>query len=230
MATSRKKAGRRPARRGKSKRRPGWFRFAAVAVACATFALGWVSAGWVVGLDRVVRARFEGQRFRVPSRVYSAPSILYPGLDWKLVDLEGSLRRLGYRRVTDTRGLEPGQYVWGNNRVRLFVQAFDHPSRPEPARDVVLRLRGSRIDEIRELPAGREIWALLLAPEQIGAYYGPDHEQRDLVTREEVPPGLQDRLRAPMRLTTQDSGFLAFNRCFSAVCVAARPADFRQHR
>jgi len=149
-----------------------------------------------VGLDRVVRARFEGQRFRVPSRVYSAPSILYPGLDWKLVDLEGSLRRLGYRRVTDTRGLEPGQYVWGNNRVRLFVQAFDHPSRPEPARDVVLRLRGSRIDEIRELPAGREIWALLLAPEQIGAYYGPDHEQRDLVTREEVPPVLVDAILA----------------------------------
>ncbi len=175
---------------------PRWFRPAALVVVVATFALGWVTAGWVVGLDRVVRGRFEGQRFRVPSRVYSAPILLYPGLDWKLVDLGGLLRRLGYRRVTDTRKIEPGQYVWGERRVRIFVHAFDHPSRPEPARDVVLRLNGRRIEEIRQLPAGREIWALPLEPEQIGAYYGPDREQRELVTLDELPPTLVDAVLA----------------------------------
>ncbi len=149
-----------------------------------------------MSLDRVVRARFEGQRFRVPSRVYSAPTILYPGLDWKLIDLEGSLRRLGYRRVKQTRGLEPGQYVWGDRRVRIFVHAFDHPSRPEPARDVSLRLSGRSIEQIFQLPSGREIFALPLEPEQIGAYYGPDREQRELVTLDEVPPVLVDAVLA----------------------------------
>ena len=145
------------------------------------FIVGWLTASWVAQLDRSVQARFEGQRFRVPSRVYTAPSIIYPGLDWKLVDLEATLRRLGYRRARGTRNLEPGQYVWGRSRVRVHLHAFEHPSRPEPARDVVLRLVGDQIEEIRSLPGGREMGALLLQPEQVGAYYGPDREQRELV-------------------------------------------------
>ena len=40
-------------------------------------------------------------------------------------------------------------------QMRIFVHAFDHPSRPEPARDVVLRLSGHSIEEIRQ----REIQA-----------------------------------------------------------------------
>ncbi|NIM01932.1 MAG: hypothetical protein GTN89_14210, partial [Acidobacteria bacterium] len=55
--------------------------------------------------DRVVRARFDGQRFRVPSRVYSAPAIVYPGLDAKLSDLRGVLVRLGYRASRDAKSV-----------------------------------------------------------------------------------------------------------------------------
>jgi penicillin-binding protein 1B len=160
------------------------------------FIVGWLTAGWVAQLDRSVQARFEGQRFRVPSRVYTAPSIIYPGLDWKLVDLEATLRRLGYRRARGTRNLEPGQYVWGRSRVRVYLHAFEHPSRPEPARDVVLRLVGDQIEEIRSLPGGREMGALLLPPEQVGAYYGPDREQRELVMLDEVPRHLVDAVLA----------------------------------
>jgi penicillin-binding protein 1B len=165
-------------------------------VGLLAFTAGWLAAGWVAGLDRIVQARFEGQRFLVPSRVYTAPAIVYPGLDWKLVDLEGTLRRLGYRRTDSTRQLAPGHYLWGSSRVRVHLHAFEHPSRPEPARDVVLRLAGSQIEEIRSLPGGREMGALLLQPEQIGAYYGPDREQRELIRLEEVPPHLVDAVLA----------------------------------
>ena len=168
----------------------------ALGVIGVAFVGGWLAAGWVVSLDRIVQRRFEGQRFQVPSRVYSAPTIIYPGLDWKLIDLEGGLRRLGYRKVAETKSLEPGQYIWGASRVRIRVRAFAHPSRPEPARDVVVRFSGNKIEEIRELPAGREIWALPLEPEQIGAYYGPDREQRDLVVLDELPPHVIDAVLA----------------------------------
>jgi len=57
-----------------------------------------------------VVARFEGRLFRVPSRVLSAPAILYPGLDWKRVDLRGALVRLGYREARVMR-VEPGRTV-----------------------------------------------------------------------------------------------------------------------
>ena len=195
--TSRPRGRRARRPRGRAPRRfTRWLKLAALGIAGVGFVAGWISAGWVVSLDRVVTSRFEGQRFRVPSRVYTAPTIVYPGLDWKLVDLEGTLRRLGYRRARSSKDLEPGQYVWEGSRVRIHLHAFEHPSRPEPARDVVLLLVGSTIEEIRSIPGGREMGALLLEPEQIGAYYGPDREQRELIRLDEVPPHLVDAIFA----------------------------------
>jgi len=181
-----------------ARRRPilRWLRLAAIAVIGAAFAGGFASAGYVLRLDGVVRERFEGQRFLVPSRVYSAPSILYPGLDWKLIDLEGTLLRLGYRRVLSSDELEPGRYLWSPGRVRIHLRSFHHPSRPEPAHDVVLRLDGRQIEQILELPEGHELGAVMLEPEAIGAYYGPDREQRELVKLEEVPRHLVNAIFA----------------------------------
>jgi len=162
----------------------------------AGFAAGFATAVYVVRLDRIVVARFAGPHFRVPSRVFSAPTILYPGLNYELIDLRGTFERLGYREAEETRDLPPGRFVWGRGRVRVHLRAFEPPSRPEPPRDVVLRLSGKTIEEIRELPRGRELGAVLLEPEQIGAYYGPEREQRDLVTLDEVPDHLVDAILA----------------------------------
>ena len=96
------RAGNRESGRAPRRQAVRWLRVAAIAVGGVAFVAGWITAGWVVGLDRIVRSRFEGQRFQVPSRVYSAPMILYPGLDWKLVDLDATLRRLGYRKARAT--------------------------------------------------------------------------------------------------------------------------------
>jgi penicillin-binding protein 1B len=161
-----------------------------------SFLAGFGSSIRVYQLDRTVVARFEGRRFVVPSRVYSAPAMLYPGLDWKLVDLPGTLRRLGYREAARARALAPGQYAWGPSHARIHLRAFEHPSRPEPARDVVLRLDGNVVRDIRALPSGRELGAVALEPEQIGAYYGPDREQRELVSLGEVPRHLIEAVLA----------------------------------
>src|SRR5262245_16169956 len=173
-----------------------WLKRAALGMGALGFVGGFAAAGYVVKLDRIVRERFEGQRFRVPSRVYSAPSILYPGLDWKLIDLEGTLLRLGYRRVLSSEELEPGSYLWSPGRVRVYLRSFHHPSRPEPAHDVVLRLDGRQIEQILELPGGQELGAVMLEPESIGAYYGPDREQRELVVLDEVPRHLVNAIFA----------------------------------
>ena len=192
-----RKAGARKSGATRGKRRTqGRLRLAAFAVVGLAFAGGFAAALWVVQLDRVVVSRFSGRRFTVPSRVYSAPTIVYPGLDYKLMDLEGTLRRLGYRSARKTSELQPGQYVWGSSRVRVHLRAFEHTTRPEPARDVVLRLSGSTIEEVRELPTGRSLGALMLEPEQIGAYYGLDREQREIVRLDELPGHLVDAVLA----------------------------------
>ena len=200
----------------------------ALGVLLVSFAAGFATTVYAVSLDRRVRERFEGMRFRLPSRVYSAPTILYPGLDWKLVDLRGALERLGYREALDTRSLPPGQYAWGEHRVRVHLRAFEHPSRPEPARDVVLRLRGSTIAQIRSLPGGGEMGAILLEPEQIGAYYGPHREQRELVQLEQLPRHLIDAVLAVEDQRFESHPGIDLQRIVGAMLANLRAGSIRQ--
>jgi penicillin-binding protein 1B len=160
----------------------------------AGFVAGFASSVVVIRLDRIVQARFEGQRFRVPSRVYSSPSIIYPGLDIELADLRGTFVRLGYREAGSDGSVQQGQYSWQKHRIRAHLRAFEHPTRSEPARDVVFRIRDGFIEEILELPLGRTLGAVLIEPEQLGAYYGPDREQRELVELEDLPSHLVDAI------------------------------------
>jgi penicillin-binding protein 1B len=193
-------------RRGFESRRARWrrvLRFTALALVCGGFLAGFSVARYTIHLDRIVRARFEGRLFRVPSRVMSAPTILYPGLDWKRIELPGTLERLGYREIGRSDALPVGHFSWEDRRVRLHRRPFDHPSRAEPARDIALRLSGTTIEELRDVQTGRELGALLLEPELVGTYYGPDHQQRELVRAGDVPPHLVDAI-----LAVEDQRFL----------------------
>ncbi len=160
------------------------------------FVAGFASSVVVIRLDRIVTTRFEGQRFRVPSRVYSAPTILYPGMDVDLASLRDIFVRLGYREAGSDGSVQQGQYSWQKHRVRVHLRAFEHPTRAEPARDVVFRIRGGYIDEILELPKGRTLGAVLIEPEELGAYDGPDRTQRELIGLDDLPPHLVDAIMA----------------------------------
>ena len=81
----------------------GPVRIVATAIGIAAFVGGFAFALVLLDLDRTVRARFEGVQFRVPSRVFSAPTILYPGLDWKRAEL-----RLDDTGSRDDDGPRPG--------------------------------------------------------------------------------------------------------------------------
>ena len=157
---------------------------------------GFWASSWVLEQDRIVVARFEGRRFSVPSKVLSAPTILYPGLDWKRIQLPETLERLGYRERNAAGDLAPGRYRWEPDRLWLYLRAFEPPSRAEPARAVVIRLDGNLIDSIRERSSGREVGAVLLEPQLVGAYYGPDRQQRHLVRLEDLPRHLSDAVLA----------------------------------
>ncbi|MFP8874904.1 MAG: PBP1A family penicillin-binding protein [Myxococcota bacterium] len=192
------------------------------------FACGFLLSIWIVRLDRIVVARFEGRRFEVPSVVLSAPTILYPGMDWRTQGLRDTLRRLGYREQQARGALTRGSFRWQRTRAQIHLRAFEHPSRSEPARVVEIRLKGSKLGEIRELPDGRELGAVLVEPERIGAYYGRQREQRDLVHLTEVPPHLIAAI-----LATEDRRFeshhgIDFRRVGGALLVNLRAGRIRQ--
>ncbi len=167
-----------------------------LALAMAAFVVGLFVAQWVVRLDREVVARFEGRRFDVPSKVFAAPTVVYPGMDWQRVDLAGWLRRLGYREQSGDRDLDPGRYTWAPGELRVHLRAFDHPMRPEPAREVVFFLEAGRIRDIVDLADDRFLDVVVLEPEPVSAFLGSEREQRDLVSIDEVPEHLVDAIYA----------------------------------
>ncbi len=161
-----------------------------IALALLAFGLGMFCGRGLGRLDRIVTSRFEGRLFRVPSRVYTAPTILYPGLNIDRAGLPATLERLGYRREPNGRVERPGGFFWEQGRLKLHLRAFDHPTRPEPARRISLELYGRDIDQILDLETRRELSAVLVEPEPVGAYFGPNREQRELVRLDEVPESL----------------------------------------
>jgi penicillin-binding protein 1B len=240
--SKRKKAARKAPARKSARKRVGagsggqkpparrYLRTLVRALALLAFFAGLATASWLVEMDKVVVERFEGQRFVVPSKVYSAPGILYPGLDADLIDLRGTLARAGYREQTVTigRSLRPGLYRWSDNRLRVYLRAFDHPTRSESARDIVIRFEGSVIAEIRELPRSREVGAVLLEPELIGSYFGSEREQRELIEIDRVPQHLVDAV-----LSVEDRRFTSHHgvdltRIAGAVLANLRAGGVRQ--
>ncbi|MDG2050693.1 MAG: PBP1A family penicillin-binding protein [Myxococcota bacterium] len=151
---------------------------------------------WVLELDRVVVDRFEGRTFSVPSRVFSAPLIVYPGADWQRLELADWLLRLGYREQPEGGALEPGRYVWSPGRLRVHLRAFDHPARPEPARELIFELAQSQVVGIEDVQTSKLMDVVVLEPEPVSAFLGRDREQRDLVEIDEVPPHLVDAIFA----------------------------------
>ena len=145
----------------------------------------WV-AGWLLDLDKMVVSRFEGRRFSVPSRVYAAPIVIYPGVDWQRLDLAGWLARMGYREQQEAGPLVVGHYRWLPGRLRVHLRGFDHPQLPEENRKVEFRLEQGRVREMRD-DHGEPVAVVALEPEPISSFYGSNREQRDLVAIEDVP-------------------------------------------
>jgi penicillin-binding protein 1B len=206
---------------------------AALVVLVGGFGVGFLVGGRLVQLDRVVVSRFEGQRFRVPSRVLSAPTVLYPGLDIERIGLRNLLDRLGYRSEVrrgrlDLGRLAIGHQAWAKGGARVHLRGFDHPTRPERPRDVLLRLDGKVVREIRELPEGRPLGAVLLEPEPVGSYYGPDREQRDLVQLADVPQHLVDAILAVEDQRFQSHHGVDVRRIVGAAIANLKAGSIRQ--
>ena len=191
---------------------------------CGGFAL----SRWVLELDDIVVARFEGRTFSLPSRVFSAPLVLYPGADWQRLGLADWLLRLGYREQPEGGRLGPGRYEWLPGALRVHLRSFEHPARSEPARELLFRFAEGQVIEIEDLQDQQAIDVVILEPEPVSAFLGTDREQRDLVRVDEVPPHLIDAIFA-----VEDQRFAAHHgvdgrRVLGAVLANVQAGRIRQ--
>ena len=190
-ARARASRGGSASRRGRARRSlVGTLRWLGRISAVGAFVGGLWLSSWVLKLDRQVVARFEGRTFSVPSKVYAAPTVVYPGMDWQQIDLRGWLARLGYREQPEAGALEPGRFVWLPGELHVHLRAFEHPLRPEPNRDLIFHLGEGIIQQVVDRRSHAPVDVVVLEPEPVSAFLGSNREQRDLIRLDELPRDL----------------------------------------
>ncbi|MGA9261329.1 MAG: PBP1A family penicillin-binding protein [Desulfobacterales bacterium] len=171
-----------------------WLLILLVLVSAAVTLYGWHLSGRI-------EKRFSARLWRVPSTVYSDTTLLYPGQGFDQKNLTEKLKSLGYRTVTG-RPNNQGEMRMTKGSVEVYLNDFKIPSQHRPGHPVRLRFDGGHIKSIERIDTGDRLPVMELEPEEIGQFYGPERERRQLVSIRQVPPKL---VRAVM--AAEDSRF-----------------------
>ena len=98
-------------------------------------ALGLIGILFVAGLSlNVYREMMKintGTLWRLPTRIYSSPFELRPGVDIREMGLTGRLTHLGYRNSLAAES--PGQYCLLRNSIIIYLHPFEYPEGPQKA-------------------------------------------------------------------------------------------------
>ena len=144
-------------------------------------------------LDLIVREKFSGAKWSLPSHVYSRPLELYEGLALSRDQLLWELGVLGYRQVD--RITAAGQFRRQGNRIDIRSRVFEFWDGEQAARHIQLQFDAVGIRAIAD-GAGKPLALARLEPLLIGGIY-PEHlEDREFVALEQLPPYLIDSLLA----------------------------------
>lgn len=138
-----------------------------------------------IHLDRVIRGKFEGQRWALPARVFARPLELYAERPLLPEQLQAELDRLGYQPSATLAA--PGSYGRDGERFRIRTRPFRFWDGQEPARFLDLRLSEGRVAELTDAEGGPAPALVRLDPMLIASIYPTHNEDRVLVRRKEIP-------------------------------------------
>jgi penicillin-binding protein 1B len=146
---------------------------------------GWYLKSW----EKTVTEKFEGKKWRLPSKIYSDSFFLYVGISLPAAELKEKLRRLGYHAVGSTP-TNKGEYRYqpSNGLWDIYLQDFVYPTEPFKGYPVRITLERSIITHIENLVNGEEIFSLELEPELVSGLYDQIWQERRVVSLSQVPP------------------------------------------
>ena len=151
-------------------------------------------------LDSVVKQRFEGQLFDLPTVVYARILTLSPGDAFSRQELQNELEVLNYRKVSHPKF--PGEYAASSSKIELIRRPFEFADGPEPDRHVMLHFDSGTLNRIQSLESTGDLGYLRLEPKMLGMLEKDSEEQRLFLRREQFPEIIVDAL-----LVTEDRHF-----------------------
>jgi penicillin-binding protein 1B len=146
---------------------------------------GWYLKDW----EKTVTEKFEGKKWRLPSKIYSDSYLLYVGISLRSEELKEKLRRLGYQEVQGAPNSK-GQYRYQASKglLEIYLQDFVYPTETFKGYPVRIAFQGSAIARIENSVDGEEIFSLELEPELVSGLYDQIWQERRVVSLKEVPP------------------------------------------
>ncbi|MCU7933318.1 MAG: penicillin-binding protein 1B [Candidatus Thiodiazotropha sp. (ex Dulcina madagascariensis)] len=187
MAKKRTRQGKTGPGRGRRGRWRRWVVLGLVALSLATLL-------YILYLDRIVQARFEGQRWAVPAKVYGRSLDLYPGAPVTPEHLKQTLDGLGYRRVKHPD--RPGNYSSYRGRFLLRTRAFRFPDIHRSSDYLEVLFDGQGVSSLKRAASGDPVGHYRIEPRLIGSLTSAHGEDRILLKREQLPELLVNALIA----------------------------------
>lgn len=139
--------------------------------------------------EQQVTEKFEGQKWRFPSKIYSDSYPLYVGISFRFEELIEKLRRLGYFETQATPNAK-GEYRIdrADGVIEIFLHDFDYPAEPVKGFPVRISTQGNTVTRIENAANDKELFALEIEPEVVTGLYERIWQERRIVKLAEVPP------------------------------------------
>ncbi|MDR9828428.1 penicillin-binding protein 1B [Vibrio sp. FNV 38] len=151
-------------------------------------------------LDTVVRQKFDGQLFDLPTVVYARILTLTPGQEITIQEVRNELDVLNYRKVSQPK--YPGEYSSSSTRIELIRRPFEFSDGQEDERHAMLHFSGEQINRIQSLEHDGDLGYLRIDPKMLGMLEKNVGEQRLFLKRDQFPEVMVDAL-----LVTEDRNF-----------------------
>lgn len=146
-------------------------------------------------LNRPLKEKFDGRRWAIPARVYARPLELYPERILQAGQLEMELQLAGYRM--DAHASTPGSYGrQEDGDFRIYTREFDFGDGRNPAMQLSVAFSNDTIGTIKDETTGNAVDLARVDPALIGSFLPREHEDRLLLTREDLPDKLVKTLLA----------------------------------
>lgn len=145
-------------------------------------------------LDSIIKEKFEGRRWAIPAKVYARSLEIYPGVKMTASQLEKELQLAGYRR--DKQSSTQGSYSRNGQLIEIVTRQFKFPDGEAASQKLRIRFNRSSITSVYEPKQKRNLALVRLDPALIGSLHPKLHEDRLLLTQEEIPDRLKETLLA----------------------------------
>ncbi len=137
-------------------------------------------------LEAWIEHRFSGRRWSIPSTVYSDTAMLFPGQKINRSLLDEKLSRLGYLKTSRSPGRK-GELRVTPSSIELFLRDLRISSRVREGFPVRITFSDNQIETLTRMESGEPVPLLELEPEELMFFFGPEREQRRLISVEHIP-------------------------------------------